>query len=131
MNKASNQKQSNKSKAKEESTQRSARHSRASNLISPPSTNKEFNPVKELDRIQRRVLRQWEKLLSEKTFEKCLTVEERYPYFSLAVKPRIPFGLTKMKELLMRVGLHQDAKPMRVRVHFPAIFSIENRLYGF
>ena len=52
--------------------------------------------------------------MSEKTYEKSLTVEDNYPYFSLAVKPRIPFGLTKFKELLMRVGLNQNVKPMRV-----------------
>ena len=82
-----------------------------------PTINSGLNPVKELDRLHKRFCRQWEMLLSRKTYEKSLTVEENYPYFSLAVKPRIPFGLTKFKELLMRVGLHQNAKPMRV-CHF-------------
>ena len=58
--------------------------------------------------------KQWDRLLAERTFEKSLRVEERYPYFSLPVKPKIPFGMTKMTELLMRVGINQEAKPMRV-----------------
>eukprot|EP00088_Acartia_fossae_P038592 TRINITY_DN4002_c0_g1_i4.p1 TRINITY_DN4002_c0_g1~~TRINITY_DN4002_c0_g1_i4.p1 ORF type:complete len:792 (-),score=160.63 TRINITY_DN4002_c0_g1_i4:936-3257(-) len=75
---------------------------------------KKLDPVKLLEKFCKRARKQWDRLLAERTFEKSLRVEERYPYFSLPVKPKIPFGMTKMTELLMRVGINQDAKPMRV-----------------
>jgi len=70
--------------------------------------------VKKIEKLNRKLLNQWEQFLDEKIFEHSLLAEEKYPYFSLPQKPKIPFGMSKMTDLLMRVGTNQAAPPKRI-----------------
>jgi len=87
----------------------------------PVLQKKHFNPVKFLDKVQRKVGRKWDQICSEKTFLKTLLVEEKYPYFKS--KPRIPFGMKDFNELNMRVGINQDSRPVKVLDKVNGVFT--------
>ena len=80
----------------------------------------EFDPAQHLKKIKRKFLKKWVQICNQKIFEKSVHVEEKFPYFK--TKPKIPFGL-KDKMLLMRVGINQDCKPVRVLDRVNGVFT--------
>lgn len=85
---------------------------------------KAFSAAKSLEKLERKCMRTWERVLNENTFAKSLSVEEKFPYFTVKPRPKIPFGL-KLKDLLMRVGLNQDSRPTRVSLKQVAFYQPE------
>ena len=88
----------------------------------PAGPRKPFNTSKHLEKVQRKVGRRWEQLCSQDVWEKSLTVEERYPFFSRLPKLKTPFGL-KDKELNMRVGTSQSIRPVKVLDRVNGVFT--------
>jgi hypothetical protein len=83
----------------------------------PNVSSRHMSAIKRLERTHKRILRNWEKLVSEDVFRKSLRVEARFPYLTAQgnQRPKIPFGIKDGFELTMRVGLNQDSKPVKVR----------------
>eukprot|EP00092_Neocalanus_flemingeri_P007103 GFUD01007673.1.p1 GENE.GFUD01007673.1~~GFUD01007673.1.p1 ORF type:complete len:1388 (+),score=342.68 GFUD01007673.1:44-4207(+) len=87
----------------------------------PSTQRKHFNSMKYLDKTQRRFARKWEQICGEKTFQKSLMVEEKFPYFKS--KPKIPFGMKDSNELNMRIGINQDSRPVKVLDRVNGVFT--------
>jgi len=89
----------------------------------PPQVAKSrnFNPVKYLQKIQHRYSRKWDQICGEKTFQKSLLVEDKFPYFKS--KPKIPFGMKDSNELNMRIGINQDSRPVKVLDKVNGVFT--------
>ena len=87
----------------------------------PVTKNRNFNPVKHLNKTKLRYARKWEQLCGEKTFKKSLLVEDKFPYFKS--KPKIPFGMKDSNELNMRIGINQDSRPKKVLDKVNGVFT--------
>ena len=90
----------------------------------PPPPNpivSNFNPEKYLEKLQRKYCRKWDLICAENAFQKSVLVETNYPYFKN--KPKIPFGLKDSNHLNMRVGISQDAKPVKVLDKINGVFT--------
>lgn len=86
-----------------------------------PARGKPFNTAKHLEKQERRTARRWDQLVVQGVWQKSLTVEERWPFFSKS-KLKTPFGL-KDKELNMRVGASQESRPVKVLDKVNGVFS--------
>ena len=87
----------------------------------PVAKSRNFNPVKYLQKTQHRYSRKWDQICGEKTFQKSLLVEDKFPYFKS--KPKIPFGMKDSNELNMRIGINQDSRPVKVLDKVNGVFT--------
>ena len=87
----------------------------------PPPVPQIFNPEKYFQKVQRKYCRKWDSLCAENAFKKSAQVEVKYPYFKN--KPKIPFGLKDSADLNMRVGISQDARPVKVLDKINGVFT--------